>query len=419
MSASGASLRLGYLLVLLPVAGCSFNIPNGVFACVNAPDCPGGYFCWDSDGRCYDTEEPKAVCTPSTCEEAISQFAAVGVEIECGTLPNGCEGTIECGSCSDEQTCGANGLSFACGCEESTCSSVSAECDSIPVGCGTTEVIDCGQCPGELQCSDNRCVCPTGVDCECIGGCADGQICVRGECCTPEFPCSENECSPSEGLPDGCGGTAHCPPCNQGEQCLADSTARFFQCIGDCTCASEGIECGTANVCGDTRLCGFCEDPREPLCEVGRCVCVDRFEPNEDANNAKTLGCPGGCSLSTLEVEREATLHDARDQDWFEIDVVHSSSHGVRVDVSGLEGNYEIFLSYVCPNGEEEIADCSGSSSSIGDLDFCIEDGADTLRLVHECSATSGTGRIVLAIRTGGGEFAGLCDDYSVGIYSF
>ena len=74
-----------FLCALIGVAlmsGCGFTVPNGKFACVGPSDCPSGYFCWNSDGRCYDTKEPEVVCQPSSCDEVVAQFASLGVEVE-------------------------------------------------------------------------------------------------------------------------------------------------------------------------------------------------------------------------------------------------------------------------------------------------------------------------------------------------
>jgi len=45
-------------------------------------------------------------CTPTTC-------AAQGKD--CGSIPDGCGGTLECGNCPDGQTCGGGGVTNVCG----------------------------------------------------------------------------------------------------------------------------------------------------------------------------------------------------------------------------------------------------------------------------------------------------------------
>lgn len=404
---------------VLCAAACGVRIPNGVFACVSATDCPTGYSCWNSDGRCHDSDEPEVTCEPSTCEQVIGQFDSLGVVVECGVLPDGCDGTVECPPCGDGETCGANDMNFMCGCEGASCSSVEAQCGPIAVGCGLDEVVDCGQCPGTLTCVDNRCECTSG-NCKCPQGCEDGQICVEGECCTPLFPCSANECSPPGGLPDGCGGTVKCPPCDANEQCTPNIELGRFECVGECSCESQGIECDTANVCGETQFCGSCETtPETPLCEKGRCVCEDGYEPNDTRSSAHASSCNGGCSALNLQAEIEATLDGKSDVDFYRFEVLHRQDYAFRVDVSGLQSARQLLMTYLCPDGSERVLDCSGSSSSFGSDTYCIEDGQDTLRLVHYCEGNGGEGTLIVGVSAKEGEFGGTCDRYSLTVSSF
>jgi hypothetical protein len=408
------------LTLALCISGCGLSIPNGVFSCVGASDCPSGYFCWNSDGRCYDAAEPRTLCQPASCEGVIAQFASVDVSIECGTLPDGCDGVVDCPPCSAGETCGANGRSFLCGCEQSSCSTYGAECGTVPVGCGSAEQVDCGQCPGSLTCENNRCVCPGGEDCNLdCGGCGPGEICVEGECCMPSFPCAENECSPPGGLRDGCGGFVDCPACGSDESCELQASTQGFECLGNCTCEAEGVECGTVSICGASQYCGICERADAPLCESGRCVREDRYEENEDPEQASSLSCGGPCGLKNLSLELDATLDSAGDFDFYRIDLAHDEEYAVRVDVTGLQSTRQILLTYVCPDGSERIADCSGSSSPFASTTYCIEDAENTSRLVQECGDSGGTATLIVGVSAKEGEFSGPVDTYSLTVSSY
>jgi hypothetical protein len=399
------------------IAGCGFSIPNGVFSCVGAPDCPTGYFCWNSDGRCYDSKEPEVICQPDTCEEVIAQFAAVEVAVECGMLPDGCGGFVECPPCDGEDTCGANGQNFVCGCEPATCSSVGAQCGDIVVGCGLEGTVNCGECPGELVCGeDNRCVCPRGQSCDApCGGCEVGEVCVDGQCCTPDFPCADNECGAFD---NGCGAMVDCGGCTGTETC--EPVGSVYSCVDNCTCEAQGIECGTRELCGVSQLCGVC-DASAPLCSDGRCVCVDPYESNDSPTQAAQLECDGSCGLGTVHAEVEGTLDASGDIDFYTLKVPQRPDRAVRVDLSGLQSTREILLTYICPDGSERVKDCSGSGSSLGGDKYCIEDGTDTLRLTQECSGSGLDATVIIGIGAKEGEFKGPCDDYSftVSSYSF
>src|SRR5262249_10569601 len=83
---------------------------------------------------------PPPVCTPTTC-------AAAGKN--CGTIPDGCGGTLTCGVCVAPQTCGGAGVANVCGvppvCTPTTCAAQGKNCGTIPDGCGGT--LTCGVCP--------------------------------------------------------------------------------------------------------------------------------------------------------------------------------------------------------------------------------------------------------------------------------
>jgi hypothetical protein len=86
-------------------------------------------------------------CTP------VSKPVACGVK-NCGLVSDGCSGTYDCGTCSSPQSCGGSGSAGVCGCTplnpSLACTSAGASCGSIPDGCGGT--INCGTCAGDTAC---------------------------------------------------------------------------------------------------------------------------------------------------------------------------------------------------------------------------------------------------------------------------
>ena len=75
----------------------------------------------------------------------------------CDTAPDGCGGTITCGTCAAPLTCGGRGTPGKCGCNNpTTCAAEAAQCGSLDDKCGGT--LDCGTCAGGATCTANKCV---------------------------------------------------------------------------------------------------------------------------------------------------------------------------------------------------------------------------------------------------------------------
>jgi hypothetical protein len=210
-----------------------------------------------------------------------------------------------------------------------------------------------------------------------------------------------------------------CGGCNGTETCQLQAPAIRFACIDDCTCEAQGLECGTYELCGSSKLCGFCGEAR-PICDDGRCVCSDPYESNESPAEAARLDCDGSCSVGSVHAEVEGSIEDANDVDFYALEVPHRGDRAIRVEVAGLKSQRQILLSYICPDGFERIDDCSGSSSSVGDTKYCIEDGEDVLRLAQACEGGTGSGAtVIVAIAAKDGEFSGLCDSYTLTVSSY
>ena len=77
-------------------------------------------------------------CIPITCAAA---------EKNCGSLPDGCGGTLACGDCGSGETCGAGGTANVCGvgvCTPTTCEAKGKNCGMTSDGC--SGVLECGTC---------------------------------------------------------------------------------------------------------------------------------------------------------------------------------------------------------------------------------------------------------------------------------
>src|SRR6185369_16689077 len=138
-----------------------------------------------------------AACTSTvTCTPAGGEY--------CGTIGNGCPGgSINCGACPGDQTCGSQGICLGgASCVKRTCSSGGAKyCGTIGDGCGSS--VDCGACTGAETCGG--------------GG-------IAGVCGAANANCTPVSCTPSGGqycgvIGNGCGGTEDCGACANGMAC--------------------------------------------------------------------------------------------------------------------------------------------------------------------------------------------------------
>lgn len=124
-------------------------------------------------------------CVPRTCET---------LAFNCGAVPDGCGGELNCGSCATGMSCGATSPNL-CGtgsCTPRTCAA--GACGPMSDGCGN--LVECGGCADGSVCTpDNQCEAPAAT-------------------CTPKS-CSElgKNCGTAD---DGCGGTLQCGTCSEG-----------------------------------------------------------------------------------------------------------------------------------------------------------------------------------------------------------
>lgn len=96
----------------------------------------------------------------------------------CGTIADGCGGTLSCGSCSVDQVCTAANV---CCLPIWYCSA--GTCGTVSNGCGGT--LQCPGCPLYYSCVANRCVVSSPGTCSgrCDGSCSEAIT----DNCTPGF----------------------------------------------------------------------------------------------------------------------------------------------------------------------------------------------------------------------------------------
>jgi cysteine-rich repeat protein len=79
-------------------------VPGAAVSCNDGNPCTTDTC--DPASGCAHTPIPLCTCTPTTCA---AQAAT------CGTIPDGCGGTLTCGTCVAPQTCGGGGVPNVCG----------------------------------------------------------------------------------------------------------------------------------------------------------------------------------------------------------------------------------------------------------------------------------------------------------------
>jgi MYXO-CTERM domain-containing protein len=132
-----------------------------------------------------------APCAPLTCGTG-----------SCGSFADGCGGTLNCGTCTAPQTCGAGGTPNKCGCVTTTCGAAGAECGAVSDGCGGQ--LTCGSCVSG-DCVANKCVAST-LD-------SGTSTSSSGSSGTPNKPGTDGGAGSDSGANAADGGTGHSGGC--------------------------------------------------------------------------------------------------------------------------------------------------------------------------------------------------------------
>jgi hypothetical protein len=262
---------------------CSNSCSWGMCNCTPMTACPSGQNCGEAPDGCMGTIRCGTCGTAQRCDTAASPPHCVCAPATtcpagqtCGTAPDGCSGTINCGTCGTGEKCDTNATPPQCVCAPRTTCPAGQTCGSVPDGC--TGTINCGSCGAGEKCA--------GTPPQCV--CAPRTTCPAGQTCGT--------------APDGCNGTIDCGNCKAGETC--DNTPAPPHCVAVCvpkSCADLGVECGTADDgCGHTLTCGNGGDcPAGQMCTNAKkcvaCACA------QDDCGTKTLcgasrdcgSCPG------------------------------------------------------------------------------------------------------------------------------
>ncbi len=135
--------------------------------CVPLTACPAGANCGPLPDGCGGTLNCGTCTAPQTCGGGTPFVANVcgctpatdcGPAVKCGTAPDGCGGMVLCGTCTPPETCGGGIPSFpgVCGCTPINACPAGDDCGEVPDGCNG--MIACGGCGPDQTCVKNQCV---------------------------------------------------------------------------------------------------------------------------------------------------------------------------------------------------------------------------------------------------------------------
>ncbi len=288
----------------------SADVPNLDFTatssdCIPVTECLPGFECGEQNDGCGDTIDCGTCSGEDTCEANVCVPPACipatecTIGFECGTDDNGCDGTIDCGTCSGQDTCVDNICIDSC--TPKTQCSAEYECGTEDDGCGST--IDCGTCTAECgstaSCVENICEkeLPNGHNdyCAAYGPCTEGEgdcdgdsECESGLTCVPDvgtnygWPSNVDVCQ-QRPYP----GDNYCRdngPCSEGE--------------GDCDGDSE---CESGLICAPDVGANYGWPSNVDVCEPElNCIpateCTAGFNCGEESDGCDgTIDC-GTCS---------------------------------------------------------------------------------------------------------------------------
>ena len=232
--------------------------------------------------NCVPENGSEGTCEPTTC---LAQNA------ECGTLPDGCGGSVACGTCEAGLTCGAGGPN-QCGvgsCEAITCAQAGAECGGVSDGCGN--VVKCGTCASGFVCRHQA----TPPVCE-----EEASTCTPDTCASLNLSCGEAS--------DGCGGTLNCGACSScGNGVIDSGEACDGTQLGGASCINLGFDTGSLTCNNDCTLdqsqCQYVDCPPNSSFETfngdGGCYCNDGYVVNAAGTGCEAAGSNNGGGGST------------------------------------------------------------------------------------------------------------------------
>jgi hypothetical protein len=245
--------------------------------------------CCTHDGECDDQN----TCTVDSCVGNACQHVPAAAGTSCGGNQVCCGATC----CDSGQICQSGNC--AAPCTPTTCAALDRTCGSAPDGCGGT--LNCGTCDFGKFCSNGQCVgCSVDSDCTSGGPCKQGACVIderlRGRCQYSSIPgcCTTN-------------GDCHLNPCDVSVSCVNGQCVHVSACFGCMSCGADGgcsvSTCPQCQYCAAGGVCAADTDqngqecPSGGVCWNGQCGCIPNGERCGGANGVSGC-CSGVCHSS-------------------------------------------------------------------------------------------------------------------------
>ncbi len=150
------------------------TVSDGCAGTLNCGSCLTGFSC-AVNGTCMKESED---CIAST---TCSTFGK-----NCGTISDGCSGSLNCGACSTGYTCFNNVCINSNDIGDENIQQQNSDCgDILDYQCGTRTICDklvnFGNCPNGYYCNNNLCIAKNDLSCTGVT-CPSGEYCSHGVC---------------------------------------------------------------------------------------------------------------------------------------------------------------------------------------------------------------------------------------------
>lgn len=217
-------------------------------------------------GACGHRCPPREICVAGTCQSECTPTTCAAQGKNCGTSPDGCGGTLDCGGCDAPQTCGGGGVANVCGGDVQCGGCDAAQCQTCVDG-------QCvAACDGSEGCCDGTCTLLfTTSNCGACGRVCTTTVanatpaCINGACtyfCNPpDFIDCGGVCVDWRNDPDNCGVCGNACKSINGTAACTNGTCQLACDPGFMNCDGNPATGCETNIATNPDHCGYCYQP--------------------------------------------------------------------------------------------------------------------------------------------------------------